>query len=88
MFLKIFSCADPEEAVADLLYIEPVIIAEHLLETCHPVTHLGKRDFGIFVLLVLQRSGGIFLAQLEPPPYPARGCREPPLQVIAYGRSR
>ena len=75
MFLNFFSGADPEETLAYLLYIEPAIIAEYLLETCNPVTHLGKRNFGIFILLVLQRSGWICLAQLKPSPYPARGCR-------------
>ncbi|MFC1875744.1 hypothetical protein ACFL2E_00510 [Thermodesulfobacteriota bacterium] len=41
--------------MADLFYIEPAFIAVNLLETCHPVTHLAKGNFGILVLLVLQR---------------------------------
>jgi hypothetical protein len=83
-FLNFLSRADPEESVADLFYIEPAIIAEYLLEACNPGTHLAQGNFGILVLLVLQRSGRICLAQLGPSPYPALGRREPPLQVIAY----
>jgi hypothetical protein len=70
--------------VAELFYIEPVIITEYLLEACNPVTHLAKGNFGILVLLVLQRAGEICLAQLKPSPYTALGRREPSLQVIAY----
>ena len=82
--LNYLSRADPEESGADLFYIEPAIIAEYLLEACNPITHLAKSNFGILVLLVFQRPGEICLAQLEPSPCPARGHREPPLQVIAY----
>ena len=54
--------------MAGLLYIELGVIAEYPLETCNPVTHLGKGNFGILFLLVFQRSGGVGLAQLVPRP--------------------
>ena len=87
-FLTLFSRPDPKEAVVNFLYIKLVVIAQHLLETCNPLTHLGKRNFWILFFLVLPRSSGICLALLEPSPYPAFGCLEPSLQAIFYGWPR
>jgi len=71
-----------------LFHIEPAIITEYLLEACNPGTQFAKRNFGILVLLVLQRPGRICLAQLGPSPYTALVGFEPSLQPIAKRWSR
>ncbi len=74
--------------MAELFYIEPVIVTEYLLEACNPGTHLAKGNFGILVLLVRQRPVEIFLSQLGPSPYPALVRLKPSLQATTQGWPR